>query len=180
VATEGSSERLIAAPLPPRLLAAIALDHADVARFDDVARPAPFERTFARVQRTATYDVWLIRWGQHSRASLHDHGDSAGVLGVVAGELVEYQPNPEARGHMSRRVLRRSARRLMSPSHVHEVVNESPVVAASVHVYSPPLDVMHHYEIADANLRIVPSAHRALSARRLNRVEGVEVRLAHE
>jgi hypothetical protein len=162
VATKGSSERLATAPLPPRLLAAIALDQADAARFDDVARPAPFERTFACVQRTTTYDVWLIRWGQHSRASLHDHGDSAGVLRVVAGELVEYQPNPAARGRMSRRVLRRSAHRPMSPSHVHEVVNESPVVAASVHVYSPPLDVIHHYEIADTDLRIV---HRVLTAR---------------
>jgi predicted metal-dependent enzyme (double-stranded beta helix superfamily) len=106
-----------------------------------------------------THDVWLLRWGPQSRASLHDHGDSAGVLCVVDGELVEYQPDPGGHGHTLRHTFRRSDRRTMAPSHVHEVVNESPDVAASVHVYSPPLDVMHQYETAGRNLRVV---HRVL------------------
>jgi predicted metal-dependent enzyme (double-stranded beta helix superfamily) len=154
VVPKGNPERLITTPLPPRLLAALARDHADTARFDAVPDPAPFERTFACVQRTSTHDVWLIRWAPQSRASLHDHGDSAGVLAVVAGELVEYQPDG-GHGHTLRHVFRRADQRPMPPSHVHEVVNESPVIAASVHVYSPPLDVMHQYETVGPDLRVV-------------------------
>jgi hypothetical protein len=153
VVPKGSSERLVT-PLPPRLLAAVARDHADTARFDAVLEPAPFERTFACVQRTRTHDVWLIRWAPQSRASLHDHGNSAGVFCVVAGELVEYQP-AGANGHTLRRILRCSDHRPMPPSHVHEVVNESPVIATSVHVYSPPLEVMHQYETVGRSLRVV-------------------------
>jgi hypothetical protein len=37
----------------------------------------------------------------------------------------------------------------MAPSHVHEVVNESSITAASIHVYSPPLETMHHYDASD-------------------------------
>ena len=44
----------------------------------------------------------------------------------------------------------------MSAAHVHEVVNESPAVATSVHAYSPPLRAMRHYDIdAAARLRVV-------------------------
>ena len=152
--TKGTAERLATTPLPPRLLAALALDHADTVRIDAVPKPAPFERTFACVQRTSTHDVWLIRWAPQSRASLHDHGDSAGVLFVVGGELVEYQPDG-GNGHPLRRVLRCADHRPMPPSHVHEVVNESPAIATSVHVYSPPLEVMHQYETVDRDLRVV-------------------------
>jgi predicted metal-dependent enzyme (double-stranded beta helix superfamily) len=161
VVTNGTAERLITTPLPARLLAAVALDHADTVRLEAVPEPASFERTFACVQRTRTHDVWLIRWAPQSRASLHDHGDSAGVLCVVAGELVEYQPDGR-HGHGSRRILRCADHRPMPPSHVHEVVNESPVIAASVHVYSPPLEVMHQYETVGHNLRVV---HRVVVGR---------------
>jgi hypothetical protein len=80
------------------------------------------------------------------------------VFFVVAGELVEYQPDG-AHGRTLRLIVRRSDHRVMPPSHVHEVVNESPVIAASVHVYSPPLDVMHQYETVGRDLRVV---HRVL------------------
>ena len=37
----------------------------------------------------------------------------------------------------------------MAPSHVHEVANESNDIAASIHVYSPPLETMQHYELTN-------------------------------
>jgi hypothetical protein len=44
----------------------------------------------------------------------------------------------------------------MPASHVHEVANESDVTAASIHVYSPPLEAMHHYELTDeSELRVM-------------------------
>jgi hypothetical protein len=141
-------------PLPPRLLSAIAIDFAFSARLDTVAEPGAGEREYARVHRSATHDIWLIRWGPGSRTALHDHGGSAGALYVVAGDLVEHRPNPAGVGRPLRRVLRQLDHRPMSASHVHEVANESGIAAASVHVYSPPLETMQHYEVTDgAQLR---------------------------
>jgi hypothetical protein len=48
-------------------------------------------------------------------------------------------------------VLRELDDRPMAPSHIHEVVNESDTVAASVHVYSPPLATMQHFDLTPAS-----------------------------
>ena len=144
------------APLPTRLLAAIAVDYSFSASFEMVGEPEPGERMSARVHRSATHDIWLIRWGSGSRTVLHDHGGSAGALYVVGGELIEHRPNPAGVGAPIRRTLRAQDQRPMSPSHVHEIANESIVAAASVHVYSPPLETMHHYELTDeSQLRVM-------------------------
>ncbi len=143
-------------PLPTRLLAAIAIDYSFSASFEMVGEPRPGERMSARVHRSATHDIWLIRWGSSSRTVLHDHGGSAGALYAVAGELVEHRPNPTGVGLPIRRTLRAQDQRPMSPSHVHEIANESIVAAASVHVYSPPLETMHHYELTnESQLRMM-------------------------
>ena len=142
--------------LPARLLAAIAVDYSFSARFEVIPSPPPGERTSARVHRRAAYDIWLIRWGAGSRTVLHDHGGSAGALYVVAGDLVEYHPHPAGFARPLRRELRERDCRPMPASHVHEVANESDVTAASIHVYSPPLEAMHHYELTDASgLRVM-------------------------
>ena len=143
-------------PLPPRLLAALAIKHASVATFDDTPEPPPGERNSTRVFCSETHDIWLLRWGAGSRTELHDHGDSAGALYVVGGELVEHRPNPAGRGRSLRRVLRQLDDRPMAPSHIHEIANESDTVATSVHVYSPPLAAMHHFDFTpDSELRMI-------------------------
>jgi predicted metal-dependent enzyme (double-stranded beta helix superfamily) len=146
-----------AAPtLPIRLLAAIAVDYSFSAAFEVLASPRPGERTSARVHHSATHDIWLIRWGAGSRTVLHDHGGSAGALYVAQGDLVERRPNPAGTGRPLRRDLRARDQRPMSASHVHEVANESIVTAASIHVYSPPLEAMHHYELRhESELRLM-------------------------
>lgn len=94
--------------------------------------------------------------GAGSGTALHDHGDSAGALYVVTGELVEHRPNPAGRGRPLRRVLRELDDRPMPPSHIHEVANESGTVAASIHVYSPPLEAMCHFDFThDSELRMI-------------------------
>jgi hypothetical protein len=46
--------------------------------------------------------------------------------------------------------------RPMSPSHIHEIANESDTVATSVHVYSPPLATMHHFDFSpESELRMI-------------------------
>jgi Cysteine dioxygenase type I len=113
------------------------------------------ERAYECVLRTDTHDVWLIHWGPGSGTPMHDHGRSAGVLSVVDGVLVERRPRRFRIGRVRQRVVRALEWRVMTPAHVHEIANESAVAATSVHVYSPPLDVMHHYEIERGALRVV-------------------------
>ena len=134
------------APLSPRLLAVIALDYASSATFPRAELPAPEERIFERVHLGPHFDIWLIRWGSASSTALHDHGGSAGAFVVVEGRLVEYMPNPAGSGRRLRRDLRSLDSRPMSPSHIHTVVNEAQTPATSVHVYSPPLVLMQHYD----------------------------------
>jgi hypothetical protein len=136
-------------PLPPRLLAAIAIDHASSADFEALAEPLPGERTSTRVYLGETHDIWLIRWGARSGTVMHDHGGSAGALYVVRGDLVERRPNPAGAGRHTRRQLRTSDHRAMPATHVHEVVNESDTPAATIHAYSPPLVTMRHYDDGD-------------------------------
>jgi hypothetical protein len=103
--------------LPMRLLAAIAVDYSLSASFEVVASPRPGERTSARVLHSATHDIWLIRWGAGSRTVLHDHGGSAGVLYIAAGDLVERRPNPAGFARPLRRELRERDHRPM-PRHM--------------------------------------------------------------
>ncbi len=145
-----------AAPLPPRLLSALAIDFAYFADFALVDPPELGERTSLRVQLRASHDIWLIRWGAGSRTALHDHGGSAGALYVVDGDLVEQRPNPAGVGRPLQRTLRALDHRPMSANHIHEIANESAVEATSIHVYSPPLATMQHYELTpDSELRVL-------------------------
>ena len=143
-------------PLPPRLLSALAINHASIASFESIDEPEAGERHSARVFCSESHDIWLIRWGAGSRTELHDHGDSAGALYVVGGQLVEHRPNPAGRGPQLRRVLRALDDRPMPPTHVHEIANESDTVATSVHAYSPPLATMNHFHFTpDSELRMI-------------------------
>jgi hypothetical protein len=143
-----------AVPLPPRLLAALAVDQSAFAEFGALAAPGPGERSHQRVLLGETHDVWLIRWGPGSATAMHDHGGSTGALYVFDGTLVEYRPGRYRGDSARRRSLGSSTSRTMQANHVHAVVNESDTIAASVHVYSPPLTTMQHYEVTDAALRM--------------------------
>jgi Cysteine dioxygenase type I len=142
--------------LSRRAVAGLALEYSREAVH--AARPVlgAGERAFECIRRTDAYDLWIIHWGPGSGTPMHDHGDSVGALSVVHGMLVERRPARTRAGGLRQRTLRAPDRKVMSRSHVHEVANESAQTATSVHVYSPPLDIMHHYEIRpDTAARVV-------------------------
>jgi predicted metal-dependent enzyme (double-stranded beta helix superfamily) len=128
------------------MLATIALDVATTTNFGPASLPGPDERWYERLRVGPHFDIWLIRWGAGSRTAVHDHGGSAGAFVVVEGRLVEYMPNPAGTGRRLRRDFRALDSRPMAASHIHTVVNESDAPATSVHVYSPPLVAMQHYD----------------------------------
>jgi Cysteine dioxygenase type I len=140
-------------PLPPRLLAAIAVDYASTSLLPAIDTPRSGERAFERVHLAPGYDIWLIEWGAGSGTVLHDHGGSTGALVVVAGALVEHVPNPAGVGRILRHELRAPHSRAMSATHVHAVVNETGEIATSIHAYSPPLSSMQHYDATNGGTR---------------------------
>ena len=102
---------------------------------------------FVRLSANVRYDAWLIGWHAHQGVDLHDHGGSAGALYVVEGELLETSGRLDVEGRAATK--RRSPPAPPSPSvedHVHWVVNPTPRVTTSIHVYSPPLTTMDFYE----------------------------------
>src|SRR5581483_3398369 len=107
------------------------------------------QRTGLRMIGTPDYDAWLLRWPPGTAVSPHDHGDSVGVFTVVTGQLTEVRWE-----HARRRT------RQVRPGHVislgrgvvHDVIAGT-TASLSVHVYSPPLEVMGYY--ADGGVRLL-------------------------
>jgi len=103
----------------------------------------PFERRPVRLLATELYEVWVIGWTQGQGVELHDHGESAGCLVVVEGELTE--DIVHFRSKEQRRLPAGTVREL-PVGVVHEVSNQGAAPATSIHVYSPPLITMNRFD----------------------------------
>ncbi|WP_308014051.1 cysteine dioxygenase [Streptantibioticus parmotrematis] len=115
---------------------------ADRERWAPLVRYDATTRWYARLATGPGYEVWLLSWVPGQGTGPHDHGDSSGVLTVLAGELTERSITP---GGERRDTLRPGAVRVAAPGHVHEVVNDSLEPAVSLHVYFPGLTEMTPY-----------------------------------
>ncbi|SDS83960.1 cysteine dioxygenase [Microlunatus soli] len=107
------------------------------------------QRWHVRLHADDRADVWLISWTTEQGTELHDHGDSAGAFTVVDGELTESLWTPDGLTDIFRS---RGETVVFDRRYVHDVRNHAERTAVSVHVYSPPLTLMHYYEVADGEL----------------------------
>jgi mannose-6-phosphate isomerase-like protein (cupin superfamily) len=112
------------------------------------------ERSWRLVARTPDFDAWLIAWPAGGRVELHDHGASRGVLTVLSGTLVETVPHRDEWGRLDllRCDLQTGVTLRFDHGHVHDVLNEGPEPALSLHVYSPALTSMTHFEVVGDQL----------------------------
>ena len=112
------------------------------------------ERSWRLVARTPEFDAWLIAWPSGGRVELHDHGWSRGAISVISGRLVEAVPQRQDSGRLSLVTKRASTGETLGfdAGHVHDVVNEGPEPALSLHVYSPGLSSMTFYAMEDDQL----------------------------
>jgi predicted metal-dependent enzyme (double-stranded beta helix superfamily) len=115
----------------------------------------PDERSTLRLIATVDYEVWLLGWTPGQRVDLHDHGPSHAAFRVVEGTLTEIEPGLHG---LHRRALAAGSRRMVASGTVHDVLNESPRSATSLHAYSPPLSAMTFYD---------PTATRPLRSERV-------------
>lgn len=108
-----------------------------------VARHDESERHPVRLLATDAYEVWVIGWSPSQGLDLHDHGESAGVVVVVEGELVE---RTAIDGRVEDDVLAPGRIRFLPPGLVHAVAGGGDGPATSIHVYSPPLERMTRFD----------------------------------
>lgn len=118
-------------------------------------RADPDERWHVRLHSDEQVDVWLISWTTEQGTELHDHGDSAGAFTVVSGRLTE-SVHRRGRGAV-RGLLVDLARETGETVHfgehyIHDVRNVDAETAVSVHAYSPPLRLMHYYDVVEGEL----------------------------
>lgn len=103
------------------------------------------QRRPVRLLATPVYEVWVIGWTTGQHVELHDHGDAAGAVVVVEGELTERRLDG---GDLRVEVLGPGDALPLPPGHVHRLGNDGVAPATSIHVYSPPLTSMTSYDPA--------------------------------
>lgn len=137
---------------------------ADVSRWRPLVRFDETERWYTRLAVADDYEVWLLSWLPGQRTGIHDHGGSAGAFAVAQGQVREdtvdqpwSEDLPGQRVTLSRTRLSAGAVRRFDGRHVHEVVNDGPVPAVTVHSYAPALDSMSRYRLESGILALTTS-----------------------
>lgn len=105
----------------------------------------PAQRVTRRLLADDDHEAWLLTWLPGQGTGWHDHGGSGGAFVVLQGTLLEAVA-PEHRVRALRRVHRRGGWQGFGAEHVHDVRNDGPDPAVSLHVYGPRLTVMRRFE----------------------------------
>ncbi len=106
-------------------------------------------RVHVRLTAGPDWEAYLITWPSGHGVEVHDHGDSAGAVAVVAGSLVELVARRTVRPGTERLVRHRLGAgtvRKVPRGRVHDVVNTGTFPATSIHVYGPALETMTFYD----------------------------------
>ncbi|GAB3276223.1 cysteine dioxygenase [Parasphingorhabdus pacifica] len=108
----------------------------------------PEQRWFGLLERTAEHEAWLLSWLPGQQTELHDHGGATGAFTVVSGHLGERVIRSEgARSAETLNSLDAGKSRVFGPNYVHQVRNDGPDPAISIHVYRPARSDMRLYDL---------------------------------
>jgi Cysteine dioxygenase type I len=121
----------------------------------DLVRHDPQTRYFNHLYRDANLDAWLICWLDAQDTGYHDHELSSGAVYVAEGTLAEDYFYRDAEGWITVRTRLREAGSVFDfdGSSIHGVRHSGGPPATSIHVYSPALWRMGHYEPGEGGLR---------------------------
>jgi len=106
------------------------------------------ERFYHQLYRDPNVDVWLICWLPGQGTGYHDHDRSDGAVYVCHGSLYEDYFCREPDGWIRERshLHEAGARFVFEAADIHGVRHAGELPASSIHVYSPALWRMGHYE----------------------------------
>ena len=139
-------------------LAALAVEIGGEPRlWADRVRHDPDTRNFTQLYRDTNLDVWLICWLNAQDTGYHDHDLSSGAVYVCEGELCEDYFYRDAEGWIHVRTRPRAAGEVFhfDAASIHGMRHAGGPPATSIHVYSPALWRMGHYEPGEGGLRRV-------------------------
>ena len=122
---------------------------ADRDRWKHLLRYDPDERFAALVSSDEREEVWLMSWLPGQRTDLHDHAFASGAFTVVGGHLTEAVARraPDGRAVTELHALSAGQSRVFGPGYVHEVRNDGPDPAISLHVYRDAGRAMRPYHL---------------------------------
>lgn len=109
----------------------------------------PDHRVHTRLATGPGWEAYLITWPSGHGVDVHDHGDSAGAVAVVAGSLVELAAPADGgsdAGALIRHRMGAGTVRRVPRGRIHDVVNIGTLAATSIHVYGPALETMTFYD----------------------------------
>jgi hypothetical protein len=115
-------------------------------------RHSPNERNFTQLYRDPSIDIWLICWDNAQDTGYHDHDQSSGAVYVCDGLLCEDSLRRGDDGWIRERTIEhRAGEGFEFPAaYIHGVRHPGGgTPATSIHVYSPALWRMGHYEYTE-------------------------------
>ena len=132
-------------------------DWASLVRHDE------HERTYQLLHRDADVEVYLVCWMPGHDTGFHDHDHSAAAIAVVDGAIVEERL---AITGAVKRTLSNGDTVTIAREAIHRVRHAGEGPATTLHAYSPPLERVGTYQIAEdgALLRHPRPAETALEA----------------
>lgn len=136
---------------------------AELGRAEELWRPYerhdPEERFYRQLYRDPNLDVWLICWVDGQSTGYHDHDRSSGAVYVCRGTLLEDWFRVEEDGWVRERTTTHQAGHGFDfdAGDIHGVRHPGPGAppATSIHLYSPALWRMGHYEPGPRGMRRV-------------------------
>ena len=107
----------------------------------------PDRRCYELVYEDDRMDAWILSWMPGQGTGFHDHYISGVGLCVAQGcvreDMMVYGSEPQSR------LLREGATRQGGPGYIHRVNHDEGTPAVTVHVYSPRLDWVGQYRLAE-------------------------------
>ena len=105
-------------------------------------------RFYQQLYRDPSIDVWLICWVSGQDTGYHDHDRSSGAVYVCEGSLYEDYFQRDEDGWIREKSYPHEAGGAFhfDGADIHGVRHAGDVPATSIHVYSPALWRMGHYE----------------------------------
>lgn len=123
--------------------------------WSDHVRHDPQSRYYTQLYRDGNIDIWLICWVEAQDTGYHDHDISSGAVYVIEGTLHEDYLYRDADGWVRELTRERHAGSSFhfDGSSIHGMRHAGGPPATSIHVYSPALWRMGHYEPGPSGLR---------------------------
>jgi quercetin dioxygenase-like cupin family protein len=104
------------------------------------------ERTYELLHRDADVEIYLVCWMPGHDTGFHDHDDSAAAITVIDGAIVEERL---AITGAVRHTLSDGDTVTIAREAIHRVRHAGTGPATTLHAYSPPLQRVGTYQVAD-------------------------------